>query len=227
MSEQLAVKDSALPVVPMDVAWGAENIAQEDVLIPRLSLAQDLSEAVKLGKCRPGAIVDSSTGEPVVGPGEKLEIIPIYTYLDWMIFDIEGSRKKYRGRVRLTKENSGWSAEGYEEGKPVERIRCLNFFVLSPKKMDGMPFLVTFKKASMQAGRKLSTHFYNSGLTKTTPAAKTFLLSGLQKSKDGYTYQIFNVEPNRPSSIEEVAKAYQWYQMLSANDVQIIGEEND
>lgn len=231
MSEATAMMASNnLPVVPLDEAWGAENVAQESVLIPRLVLAQDLSQSVKDGKCRPGAILDSATGLVLAEPGQALEIIPIYTFREWEIYDVEEQRGKkketYRNRVRVCKENEHWAPEAYEEGREVKRVKCLNFFALLSSKTDHMPYLVTFKKSGMNAGKKIATHFYNCGLRKVAPAGQTFLLSGASKTWEGFTYQAYAVEPGRNSTIEEVAKAYQWYLMFTKNDVQVMEETN-
>lgn len=228
---ELATTSSDLPVVPMDQAWGAENVAQESVLIPRLILAQDLTEAVKLGKCRPGAILGSDTGEVLANPGESLEFIPIYTFREWEIYDVEDrgngkTKDNYRARVRVTRDNENWAAEDFENGKKVKRTKCLNFFVLLTNKIDAMPYLVSFKKSGMNAGKKIATHFYNSGLRKVAPASQAFKLSAVTKSWDGYTFQAYSVEPSRASSIEEVAKAYQWYQLFTKSDVQVMEETN-
>lgn len=230
MSNLPTTTNSQLPVLPIDQAWGSENVAQESVLIPRLILAQDLTEAVKNGVCRPGAILDSATGQVLAAPGEKLEIIPIYTFREWEIYNVIEERgkvkEKYASRVRVNPSNEGWTAEGYENGQAVKRVKSLNFFCLLPSKIDSMPYLVSFKKSGMNAGKKIATHFYNSGLRKVAPAGQTFSLSGAAKTWEGYTFQSYAIEPSRLSTIEEVAKAYQWYQLFTKNDVQVMEDSN-
>jgi hypothetical protein len=228
MSQELTTTNpmNNLPVVPMDQPWGTENVSQESVLIPRLNLMQDLSQQVKDGKCRPGALVCSNTSDVLAGPNEKLEIIPIYHYREWLVFNmVEDKRGKpkreFKERVKVLPENEGWRAVGIVDGKPVERDMCLNFFCLLPSKMDSMPYLISFKRTGMQAGKKLATHLFECGLKKTTPAGTVFNLSGVTKVSEDFSFQAFSIEPARASTIEEVACAYNWYLKITKNNVQV------
>lgn len=56
---------------------GAEDIAPEDMSIPRIKLAQGLTEEVKAGTVPDGALFLNISGEVLAAPGEPLRFTPI------------------------------------------------------------------------------------------------------------------------------------------------------
>jgi hypothetical protein len=56
---------------------GTENIDSGDVAIPRLKIAQSLTQQVKDGEMDEGALYLNVTGEAIAKPGDKLRIVPI------------------------------------------------------------------------------------------------------------------------------------------------------
>jgi hypothetical protein len=81
----VAVKESA-PVAEWEGETGAEDIGSEDLNIPRIYLAQALSEPVKSGAMKEGSLYLNITEEVLAEPGEPLTIVPlIYSkeYLLW------------------------------------------------------------------------------------------------------------------------------------------------
>lgn len=205
------MSEDNLPAVP-DESWGSEGASSTDMLIPRIQLCHDISDAVKKGKARPGELISSTSGEVLAKTGASVEIIPIVTFRDWIINDVdEKGRDKYNSKVPMTRDNENWAREEVVGGKPIRRVACLNFLCLIPSKLDELPFMVTFKKSSYYAGKKLSTHFQMSAMKKQPPASQAFLISGVTKTYDGFTFSALDVEPSRASTPQELAVAKNWY----------------
>lgn len=209
-------------------SWGSEGASQNDVLIPRLMLMQDLSELVKQRRADSGDYVHSGTGEVLIPKGQKAEFIPIVTYRDWLIQDRTNSGqwqpRKKGGIIRMTPENENWPVEAVENGQPIKRVKSINFFVLFVPRIDELPFLVSFRKAGIQAGKQLTTDFKVAQMKKVPPASKVYTLSSTQRTWDGYTFGVGVVEPSRPSTPEELAIARKWYEVLNQESVAVADE---
>jgi hypothetical protein len=223
------VQSSNMPAAPTG-SWGAEQASNKDLLIPKLHLMQDLSDQVKKGKARPGMIINSSTGEPVADTTTPVEIIPILTFNEWLLYDViddRGKRKEvYSGKVLVSKDNENWAKEDVVQGKLVTRVRQINVMALLPKYVDDLPFMLAFRKTSTLAGRKLSTHFQVSGMKNKPAAAQVFNLSAVSMTRENYSFYGFEVEPGRVTSEQELAKAYHWYQLFNRGSVKTAEEQD-
>lgn len=206
-----------LPAVPQG-SWGAEaDTSAEDLLISRINLQHELSQAVRGGKARPGDFLDSVSNEVLAKP---IEFIPVKTFRQWLIVDAN-DKKKMLGRVMVDKTNEDWEEKGTHNNQPCIRMKTLNFFVLLPNKLDGLPFLISFKKSGMYAGKILSTHFQTCAMRRQTHAGQTFMLGSEQRITNGNQYMAPTVGPGRPTTPEEIAVAYTWFQRLSASEVKV------
>lgn len=222
MTDVQTMQSNTMPAVqaPPDEAWGAEGTSADDMLIARISLQHELSQAVKQKKAETGDFINSVTGAVL---GKPIEFIPVKTFLQWLIVDAN-DKKKMLGRCMLDKTNEDWSEKGVYQGKDCLRIRTLNFFVVRPDQPGELPCLISFKKSAMYAGKILSTHFQTSAMQRKTPARQTFKLSSERKMSNGNDYFVPTISAGRDSTPEEVAHAYKWYQALSTKDVKVSEE---
>lgn len=217
----------ALPSV--GEAWGSEGTSSQDLLVPRIQLMHDISDLVKKRRAEPGTFVHSVTNELLAEKEKKFEFIPIMTYREWEINDVDDKgRNKYRNRIPMTPLNENLAYEDLDDsGKPIRRIRTLNFFSLVVSRLEEFPFLVSFKKSNLKAGKQLSTHFQMCGMKKVPPASHVFTLHSSEKTNDGYTFWVMNVEPARPSTAVEIATARKWYEVLKTAKVKVEEEATD
>lgn len=65
---------------------GAEGLANEDMTIPRITLAQGLTPAVKDGKVNDGDLFLNITQETLAGKGEPLVIVPLVRYKEYILW---------------------------------------------------------------------------------------------------------------------------------------------
>ena len=210
----------------VEEAWGSEGTSRQDILVPRLQLMHDISQNVKDGKAEAGDIIHSITGEVLASDGQTVEIIPFTTFREWHINEVdERGRDKFKEKILMTSENENWPLEGVENGKPIRRVRTINYFVMLPQYINELPFLVTFKKSSIMAGKKLSTHFQQCAMKKQPPAVQTYLLFSVDRSWDGFTFKTLDVSPKRPTTPEELEVAKKWYITLKQSEVKIDGAD--
>lgn len=216
------------PPAPEGDAWGSEGASSSDMLIPRIQLMHDISELVKKDKASAGQLISSTTGEVLADLGATVEILPIVTYKEWIINDIEEKngkrREKFRQIIPMTAANEGLPLEEVEFGKPISRVKSLNFLCLVTSKLDELPFLLAFRKSSYFGGKKLSTHFQMSAMKKQPPASRTFRLGQTEKTYDGFTFFVLTVEPGRPTTPGELKIARQWYDVFKQQGVKVADE---
>jgi hypothetical protein len=212
-------------------AWGTEGTDAQDVLIPRLLLAQGMSPIVQQGNAVVGSIFNSNTGITLAKKKEKLVMVPIMYFREWHVCEVDDrGNEKLIGRERMTPANEGLPKEDVfqKEGRPVpiRRHRAHNFFVLLPKYMDELPFLITFKKSNQMAGKRLVTHLKVSAGKGQPAAALSWNLYSDDHTYNGRTYPVFNVEPGEATSKEILDVAFKWYNQLSKSQA-MVAEAHD
>lgn len=219
--------DSNLPATA-DEQWAQQGTSNDDLLIPRVLLMQDISDLVKKEKAKAGFLVHGITGEVLAERGDLLEIIPVTTFREWQVMgqdEKKPERWNFLRREVMTKENENLPTEDQERGQAIKRVKALNFFVLLASKIDEMPFLVSFKKTSLYAGKKLSTHFQMSAMRKQAPAGHVFRLTSVPRSWDSYSFYALEVETGRTATEHELDVARMWYGILSKQQAKIADED--
>ncbi len=220
MSTELTTQKSNELAVPPSGSWGSENTFTSDITIPRLWLGQAMSDFVKGKKADDGDIVNSETLEVIAKFGSKLEIIPIYTIKQWEIYKVE-TKEEYIRTELTTPENDNLSYEDMENGQAIRRVRKLGFFVLNPKDLKGLPYLITFKKSSYPIGKRLISFFRECQKENHPPASYVFSLGAeSDTNRSGDEFKVFTLEKaGRRSTPEELSTAYKWYTQLKAAQV--------
>lgn len=224
----VAVKSGGLPAVAGDEQWATQGTSNDDLLIPRILCMQDISDLVKREKAKSGFLVNGVSGEILAERGHGLEIIPITAFREWHVMgqDERNPQKwNFLRRELMTQGNEGLPVVDNERGQAIKRIKALNFFCVLPSRIEDMPFLISFKKSSIYAGKKLSTHFQMSAMKKVAPAGHVFKLVTEQRSWDGNTFYAMNVETGRPSTQHELDVARMWYQTLGKQEIKVADEE--
>lgn len=213
-------------------AWGAEGAESVDIVLPRLMLMQGLSDFVKQRKAQMGDIINSLTMKPIGSFETPIPIIPLMKQSkEWLIDEcMEPNAKnkifKFKERLPWTPVNDSLLREELANGILTRRTLCLNFFVLLPSDIEGLPYLISFRKTSYKTGAKLSTHFTESQMKKAPPARKVFLLGAHEKSRDSNSWYEFDLTPDREATKEELGRAWIWYNTLKKAPVKVDDSED-
>lgn len=227
--KEIEVKKSAeVAVAQYDQGdWGADNAENRDMLMPRLALMHATSKLVQADKATAGEMINTATGKVIAAKGELLEIIPVKLLPKTWVVSVD---KKY-ARTELAKpgEDREWEEETSEG--TVKNERCLNFYVLLRKELEGgeaMPYMLSFKGTSFKAGQKLVNHFKLSQGLKKAPARTAWKLGSENRSNDTNTWKVWSIEEGDFTSAEEIGEAYQWLLRLKAfSDENVTKYEQD
>ena len=182
-----------------------------DIQIPKLMLMQPLSDLVTTGKAKSGDIVNSLEGNVV--SSESVDVIVFDSYKTVQTF-IDGEYEK----------TEAWNTEignlPYEEtlqGKKINRTHVLNFYVLLKSEIatdTAFPFVVSFKRTSMQTGRKLMTLITKMRMFKKPSCAAVFRLGRTLEKNDKGSYYVWTIDQKESATMNDVVAAKLWVDQL-------------
>lgn len=226
MNDVTKKSNGAVTVAKSLDAWGPTPVLeQEDIKVPQILTVQGTSKLFN-GK-NLGKLVNSITGEVLGGMGEVVDVVPLKSVATWQVFDMTGSEPKFVRSEPVTHENTkaAWNFE--EDGKQMRRDRNLMFYVLLARDLaegNGMPYVASFKRTSIDAGKKLNTLMYVSNRAAGLPPAGTVV--GLDTDKVE-KYAVTKLEPVRPATDDELGKALVWFKSVSKGEVEVHEEAPD
>ena len=224
---------------------GAQEILKSDVIIPKLLLMQGLSDLVSQRKAQQGDIVRSTTGEVVGGPDKPLSFIPITFQNLWMLTEEVNGKFEWRATEPRTARNENEPWEFEKHGSKWRRVKVVDCYALLPQDIEAeakeiakfqetgempdlnktlLPVVISFRSTSYNAGRAVVTHFTKAaGMAKygAKPYGFTLDLSCHQDKNDKGSYYVFTVNQGKAVAKDVVAKAEEWYHILSTQKVQV------
>lgn len=224
--KQLAVAaEETELMLPEGEAWGSEELDASDIVVPKLLLMQGLSKFVTDGECSQGQIVDSLSKKSVGGitnikskEGKPVDLVAFSATKSWIDFEKIDGQWVYIKTYPLTGDNVGQPQEEIVNGVEVRRDRCMNFYVLLADQIaagEAIPYVVSFRRTSMRAGKKIATMAAKLKALGNKPLAfKHILLSVVPMQKDDKTFWGFEVAEGANSTPAELKEAYKWHQTL-------------
>lgn len=229
----VAVKSEEMALTaPMDQAWGSEELGAGDFLVPKLLLMQGISELVAAGDAQQGQVIDSITNDVIGGitniktkECKNIDLIAFHSFKSWVEYRKDGDNWEYQATYAMTKENMSLETEEVVEGETIRRDRCLNFYVLRPDQIakgEAFPYVISFRRTSMKAGKKLATIAAQLRALGNKPLAfKHFELAVIQLENDKGTFWGFDLKAGKTSTNEELNEAFKWYKTLQSAEVKI------
>jgi len=221
-------------------AWGGQTVTSNDILIAKIWPLQFMSEKVKLKQGEYGEFRDSVNNEKFGDLNTPFEFIPFYMEKKWMEFDIvtnkAGARKREFKQVVPIVDNA--TTAGYNDNLPyvdldasVERDRCMDFYLLVPAEVEAgteLPYVVTFKRTSLKAGKKLAMQmFVRNFQAGKVPAAIVHDLSGKSVQNDDGEYVVSDVTPKREATAKELAAGLRWLRQVRAGKTKVDASDSD
>ena len=212
--------------------WGNdEAINPGERLVPKLHLMQGQSKLVAEEKAKMGDIANLVTGEVLGDSKNPVEFIPVKKLPStWVVYDRVDSgkndgqtKRQFKEIVEVGPGNMGWEWTVKDvNGKVIrENDYSINFLVLATKD-SRMPLVLSFKRTSVKAGKKIVNHFDMCKIDGVPPASKALKLLAVKEMKDGQPYFRFDIDPStRPSTKEEMMKAWEFFKLYKDQEVKI------
>lgn len=231
MSTELLVKEAT--DVALSQARQDMGVSAKDLLLPKLYLMQNTSEAVGEELAKLGDIV---TDENVVVGGltNPIEIVPLKLSKSLMTYEIGGTSPKFVRKEVLTPALEALDWEGVEKNKdgqeiPIRRIICFDFCVLLKKDLltEAFPTVITFKRTSLMAGKKLASHIFKLMALGKLPYSKSIELTVKKDKKDTNTYAVFQLGVSKVLSPDEMTVVETWNKILRESNVVVDDREEE
>lgn len=206
--------------------FGSEGIDNADLILPRIYLIQKMSPQIDDDNivCEAGDLLNSLTNEVLVEP----VLIPIFTKKFWKeaLMDISVTPPEIKNATKFpfTHENCNLKYEevpGEDTNLVVKRhIEIEWYCMLASEVAQGgaLPCVVTFKKTSMPAGKKLNTFIKQGSILGRPACGFAYELKVARRSmeKGGKTLSFFvlDIGKKRDSTPDELSAAKSWYDTL-------------
>lgn len=235
MTKQVTKKEKNEVGAPLNMdEWGGSPVTSQDITLPRILLMQATSEAVTNGKAAFGEFRESLNFDKLGGFDAPLEAIPFYLQKVFVEYDVTAGTgwkdKKYLRMRPITPDNDGLPYEDEEKdesGKTIKisRDRCMNYYLLLPSEIDNgtaLPYVITFRRTSLKAGKKLATQMYikNRDANKPPPAVMCEISSNRESNDDG-TYSVMDVKFTKQTPSEYVEHCKKWIQTIIAGEAKV------
>ena len=179
METNLTETTNTAPAIIEDMSWSEETVNTDDIILPRILLAQAMSPIVSEKELADaGDIIKSTTEEVLATKGDGLGIVPITHFKTWRkeFQAYDKSKKSFTGKWKFYSQEP-WtplnSTRGWEEFEEVDPktgeeakfkwVRVFNFYVIAKKDLEAavkgesaaLPNLVSFKSTSFDTGKKI------------------------------------------------------------------------
>ena len=237
MSTQIEKRESkALSTSTNLQSWGQHEFTKKEFMVPRLTPTQATSEKAKSGEAKYGEIRDNLRNKCYGDLKTPMDVVPIYASRRWESYEVTGvgtnvSRKYLADKSGpITPENEDLPyREEVTQISYIERNRVIDVFMLVSG--EKIPFVMSFKKTGLAIGKQIITqmHMLNAAEGKVPPAYHV-ILQPVPKASDNGEYIGLSFKMGGPSTPEEIAEAFKWYQSITsgaakAAEDEIVGEE--
>lgn len=222
MSNELTTTQGNALSTTSSVPQSSLGITANDIIIPKVLLMQAISQAVKDRKCFAGEFLHSI--DEVVMPS-PIEFIVLNYFKEILTYE----DKKYVKKEAWTHDKEmNLEREKIVNGIVIQQTISHNFTIILTKDIEEMtpfPMVVSFKKTSVKAGKKLCTQLLMLEEFGAKPQDKTFKLTSKEESGDNGSYSVFEIGGGRKTTEEERAVAYKWAARLQT--VKVIVDDKD
>lgn len=210
----------------------ATTVLASDVLVPRLLLAQAMSNVVKQRKVQSGDLFRSTDLKVLCSPGSSIDFIPLCEpRADWVIECKVGNRFEYRGIEprNASNDNENWYWLGNELGEKGKgntewrRVKMLSLYALLPSDIEEeekelekaasgempdlskslTPILFRFRSTSYDAGKDVCTFFAQAANFKQNAWKYQLKVSSAEEKSEHGDYFIFKVDRSKPTPIKK------------------------
>lgn len=213
------------PPVDMDI-WGMPKLTAQDVVLPKILAMQGMSKLVTDGLAVMGEFRDSLNNVVLGDLKNPIEFIPFHLEKVFVVMEEEKEKYRFHHQEPITPENEKHAFEDKgEKGAKQKWYRTINVYALLPKDVkDGaaLPFVISFRSTSANAGRKVATTMYLKNVKAgKTPAAMVLELSGTRRENDKGKFIVMDAVEKRASTEAEVQACFEWVKVVRAGQTQV------
>lgn len=222
-NEIVTAQTTAIVEAPAPIPQSTLGITANDIIVPKILLMQAISEMVKQRKAFAGEFVHSIDEIKMDSP---LEFIVVGYFKE--ILQYENNKYVKKDSWTHQKEMSMIREETIS-GVKINKTISHNYSVVLTKDIAEMmpfPMVISFKKTSVKAGKKLGTSLLMLEEFGKAPQVKTFNLVAKEESGDNGSYFVYDVQPGRNSTDIEIAASKRWADRMKTSVV-VVDEKDE
>jgi hypothetical protein len=212
-------------------SWGQSNMSSKDLIVSKILPMQMMSKKVIDQAAAFGELRDTVNNEKFGDFANAMEFVPFHMEKVFIESEVVGNKKNYLGMVPITTANENLPYEDVRDGKKISRDYTINFYCVLPKLINPelassgggtLPYIISFRRTSLRAGKKVATQAYASNAAmKKPPAATVMSLSSVKTTNDEGTYSVLDTKASRLSSPEELATAFFWFKAMKSMQLKV------
>lgn len=196
---------------------GSEDVGRDDVLIPRLCIAQDLTPQRKKHNenynpdLELGDLFDSVTGEIYAKEGQPVQVVPLFFFKNWIKFI---PQSQGGGVAAFYDQNNPPKAAdtAWVDGNPPDVTEFKNRMVLLVREgQKPRAMTVSFKSTGLKEAKKWNSLILD---TKLPAYACTYALKSKVKIKGEQSWHIMQVEKSGFVPQEFFSQAQEFFNQL-------------
>lgn len=219
----------ALPT-ELEGAWGTENIEAKDVLIPRIFLAQKMSDVVDKSDVKAGQFYLSTTKEALSGVGQSLEILILNSFKTWTIEQKKGDKYEYHSiePYSPSQANLPWDFELM--GVTMRRNETFNYYIVLPKDIESgeaIPALLSFRRTQVKCAKAITSYLMKMKQFKAPACMYVIELSSHLEENDLGSFHVPQIKQGRKATLDEMSLCKKWYDSISHGSVKIDSETGE
>lgn len=184
---------------------GPSVVDSSDIVVPRLLLAQGISQAVADNKAKMGDIRNSLTSVVLGGPNEEVKFIPITIKKYWKKFEKVNGKNQFRGNESFNHMNANRARTGEFPSQANPLVKAMWEFDLTidvfgfteddVQNPIALPTAISFSRTSYKAGQQVNTMLASVEAANLPYYAYMLSVGCDKKQNDKGIFYVFKVQP--------------------------------
>lgn len=201
------------------------GISVKDITLPRIFLTQSGSPFIHEAndKLKLGDIIVNTDYQPIADTNKHVEVVPVRLWKTWIEYKKVGNDKEYVQMYPVTAQNERQKWDDINEmGETIVRDYCLNFFVVPKVELTNgtaaLPYVITFKRSSLQAGKVIASQMATSMAFGKAPYSNSILLSSAKPTveKGKSAFSVYVARKGSMLTLAEMEKAKELAMLCSS-----------
>ena len=223
-------KEETALAVPKELsgAWGSENIEAKDILIPRIFVAQKMSEVCDSEEVKPGEFYRSTDHEVLGGSKKPVELLVLSFFKTWTIEQKKGDRYEFEAIRPYVPADASLPWDFSEDGITKRRNETFNFYVLlisDIKANQPLPFVISFRRTSVMCAKQIVSYILSMKQFNSPACTHVLELTTHLKENDLGSFHVPQMKKGRRAEIEEMEVAKKWFDAINRGAVKVSPEE--
>lgn len=229
---EIVKKETTALAIPTELegSWGNENIEAKDVLIPRIFVAQKMSEVCDSEEVKPGEFYRSTNHEVIGGAKKAAELLVLSSFKTWTIEQKKGERYEFETIKPYFPQDANLPWDFTEDGITKRRNETFNFYVIVVSDIasgEVLPSVLSFRRTQVICAKQITSYMMHMKQFKAPACSYVLEFTTALKENDLGSFHVPQMKKGRKATVEEMTVCKQWYDAISKGAVKVAPEETE